>query len=278
MSPTPKVNLASSTTSVDSIKSAALQSVKSAAVSEAVSASSTINTTSAKRQPTPPRMTPALSRAADLMQRAGGAGGAAATAKSPKAPPAPTKSVDEDYDFKPPAAAPPAPKLGAKSPAPVREDTSSFRDKYFGQDNELPPAPVAAAASSVRSNAGNPASFDFPNMVQSPPRAKTAAAAADATGGMRSPKLRRKPNYDTEGDPYSRGVEDRGVAGGGGGGGVTSEQLEEALSMLRYDIHREVQQVIKEQIRQFAIAKVCRLYLCVSSYIDFLTGRRTTRG
>lgn len=37
---------------------------------------------------------------------------------------------------------------------------------------------------------------------------------------------------------------------------VTSVELEEALELLKYDIHREVQDVIREQVRQFAMAKV----------------------
>ncbi len=37
---------------------------------------------------------------------------------------------------------------------------------------------------------------------------------------------------------------------------VTSKELEESLELLRYDIHREVQDIIKEQVRQFTIAKV----------------------
>lgn len=37
---------------------------------------------------------------------------------------------------------------------------------------------------------------------------------------------------------------------------ITRKELEDNLQLLRYDIHREVQDVIKEQIRQFAIAKV----------------------
>lgn len=37
---------------------------------------------------------------------------------------------------------------------------------------------------------------------------------------------------------------------------VTSRELEDSLALLKYDIHREVQDIIREQIRQFAIAKV----------------------
>ena len=40
---------------------------------------------------------------------------------------------------------------------------------------------------------------------------------------------------------------------------VTARDLEESLEMLKYDLHREMQDIIKEQIRQFSIAKV----LCV---------------
>eukprot|EP01041_Mallomonas_annulata_P008879 gene8879-18381_t len=36
---------------------------------------------------------------------------------------------------------------------------------------------------------------------------------------------------------------------------VNSQELQEALGMLRYDLHREVQAIIREQIRQFAISK-----------------------
>jgi hypothetical protein len=37
---------------------------------------------------------------------------------------------------------------------------------------------------------------------------------------------------------------------------VTAQDLDEALMLLRYDLHREMQDVIREQIRQFSIAKV----------------------
>lgn len=37
---------------------------------------------------------------------------------------------------------------------------------------------------------------------------------------------------------------------------VTNQQLNESLSLLKYDIHREVQGILKEQVRQFAIARV----------------------
>jgi hypothetical protein len=36
---------------------------------------------------------------------------------------------------------------------------------------------------------------------------------------------------------------------------ISSKEMHEALLMLRYDIHKEVQVIIKEQVRQFAIAK-----------------------
>ena len=37
---------------------------------------------------------------------------------------------------------------------------------------------------------------------------------------------------------------------------VTARDLEEALDLLRYDVHKEVQAVIREQVRQFSISKV----------------------
>lgn len=45
--------------------------------------------------------------------------------------------------------------------------------------------------------------------------------------------------------------------------GITRDDLNEAMDLLRYDIHREVQDVIKEQVRQFAMAKVLHLSLCM---------------
>lgn len=36
---------------------------------------------------------------------------------------------------------------------------------------------------------------------------------------------------------------------------MTGSAFQEALVGLRYDIHREVQSVVKEQVRQFALAK-----------------------
>lgn len=41
---------------------------------------------------------------------------------------------------------------------------------------------------------------------------------------------------------------------------VTSQELAESLQLLRYDMHREMQQIIREQVRQFAIAKVLLIY------------------
>jgi flagellar capping protein FliD len=42
---------------------------------------------------------------------------------------------------------------------------------------------------------------------------------------------------------------------------VNTKDLEEALELLKYDIHREIQEVIREQVRQFSIAKVnCVIY------------------
>lgn len=44
---------------------------------------------------------------------------------------------------------------------------------------------------------------------------------------------------------------------------VTVRDLDESLQLLRYDIHREVQDVVREQIRQFSIAKVCFYECCI---------------
>ena len=38
---------------------------------------------------------------------------------------------------------------------------------------------------------------------------------------------------------------------------VTAADLEQSLQLLRFDIHQEVQEIVREQMRQFAIAKVC---------------------
>jgi len=37
---------------------------------------------------------------------------------------------------------------------------------------------------------------------------------------------------------------------------VTSQELQDALHLLRYDVHKEIQAITREQVRQFAIAKV----------------------
>jgi hypothetical protein len=42
---------------------------------------------------------------------------------------------------------------------------------------------------------------------------------------------------------------------------VTTKELEESLDMLKYDIHIEIQEIMHEQVRQFAIAKVKHLKL-----------------
>ncbi len=38
---------------------------------------------------------------------------------------------------------------------------------------------------------------------------------------------------------------------------VSAADLEQSLQLLRLDIHQEVQEIVREQMRQFAIAKVC---------------------
>lgn len=46
---------------------------------------------------------------------------------------------------------------------------------------------------------------------------------------------------------------------------VSAADLEESLQLLRLDIHQEVQEIVREQMRQFAIAKVgCLLYVVCS--------------
>lgn len=39
---------------------------------------------------------------------------------------------------------------------------------------------------------------------------------------------------------------------------VTHRELEDAIELLKYDIHQEVQEIVREQVRQFSIAKVGR--------------------
>jgi hypothetical protein len=42
---------------------------------------------------------------------------------------------------------------------------------------------------------------------------------------------------------------------------VTSQELNDSLAMLKYDIHREIQDIIREQARQFSMAKLDTLTL-----------------
>jgi len=37
---------------------------------------------------------------------------------------------------------------------------------------------------------------------------------------------------------------------------VSNQEFQEALHLLRYDVHKEIQAITREQVRQFAIAKV----------------------
>ena len=46
---------------------------------------------------------------------------------------------------------------------------------------------------------------------------------------------------------------------------VSSTELSEALLLMKYDIHRELQVIMREQVRQFAIAKVTKI--CNSSSV-----------
>ncbi len=50
---------------------------------------------------------------------------------------------------------------------------------------------------------------------------------------------------------------------------VSQRSLDEALQELKYDMHREMQGIIKEQNRLFAVAKVCFLYLFKSKVFVF---------
>jgi hypothetical protein len=50
---------------------------------------------------------------------------------------------------------------------------------------------------------------------------------------------------------------------------VTAKELEEALELLKYDIHREIQEVIREQVRQFSIAKVNCKFVFTIYELDF---------
>jgi hypothetical protein len=47
---------------------------------------------------------------------------------------------------------------------------------------------------------------------------------------------------------------------------VTAQDLDEALMLLRYDLHREMQDIIREQVRQFSIAKVS----VISSFLVYV--------
>ena len=61
---------------------------------------------------------------------------------------------------------------------------------------------------------------------------------------------------------------------------VTTQELQDSLQMLRYDVHREVQEVIKEQVRQFAIAREDTedIIRCLSSQLaDLLQANKELR-
>lgn len=57
---------------------------------------------------------------------------------------------------------------------------------------------------------------------------------------------------------------------------VTHAELEEVIEMLKYDIHEEVQQIIREQVRQFSIARVrdeIGTIVCALTYNSFFCYR-----
>lgn len=48
---------------------------------------------------------------------------------------------------------------------------------------------------------------------------------------------------------------------------VTAVELNEALQLVKYDMHREIQGLMKEQVRQFSIAQVyCKPLYCIALY------------
>ena len=64
--------------------------------------------------------------------------------------------------------------------------------------------------------------------------------------------MARTPTRD---DSHIQGQIGPGLGSHVTGSPVSTKDLHEALEMLRYDVHREVQTVVREQVRQFGIAK-----------------------
>lgn len=132
---------------------------------------------------------------------------------------------------------PPAIKPAMKNSATTtnnNNNSSSFKDDHKYQSTE-----VASSSSAANNNIIIPAI---------PPAAKlTTSLTAPSSSSSSSSSI---PPVITESDLEEFNDLKQAVRP------VTRIELEESLELLRYDIHREVQEIIKEQVRQFSIARV----------------------
>ena len=111
------------------------------------------------------------------------------------------------------------------------------------------PAVVAASGPILRSPSASGSSLPAPRQVS--------VAVADSMPSFHSiydnnnqcddDNSRKNPNW--RGNSTSRPV--------------TSVELNEALQLVKYDMHREIQGLMKEQVRQFSIAQVCYIVCCI---------------
>ena len=149
----------------------------------------------------------------------------------------------------------PADKAGAADRPDVRTSGSSVPLRTA-------PAP-APTPTSTPAPAPAPAPFAVPPHESPRPAAPAAAAASSSTTIATTATARYPPAaVSPETDALRRAMLP-----------VTVSELSEALQLLRYDVHKEIAAVTREQVRQFALAKVrtpgfiCPSSLSISSHL-----------
>lgn len=120
--------------------------------------------------------------------------------------------------------------------------------------NVIPPtAPTSSSDAKVRGGAGSPAS-----------KTKVAAGkyspdktAENTTRAYRSSDTSSSSIHTAQPRQSDIKTPDSAAVSSNDAEPVTLSKLRESLDIFRYEMHKELQVIIREQVRQFAIAKVC---------------------
>ena len=118
------------------------------------------------------------------------------------------------------------------------------------------PTPAARSAPSLeaptpRASLTQPPTTTTATIATAPANLITTTANASSSSSSSS-SIRAPAAVTPEADSLRRAMQP-----------VTAQELQEALQLLKYDVHKEIQAVTREQVRQFAIAKVSAVLQCI---------------